>query len=202
MLAPDPLYPAGFDRIADAWAASRTTFTPGLERNLAALVASLPPGAAVVDAGCGSGLPVARHLVEVGFHVTGLDASARQLDHARQLVPEATFVHGDLRTAELDGPFDAIVAWDVVFHLPRADHAGVFRRFHDWLQPGGRLLLSAGGSGSGDFTSEMFGVPFFYSGHAPKETLRLLEAAGFRIEHFEVDDPSSRGHVAILATCG
>jgi cyclopropane fatty-acyl-phospholipid synthase-like methyltransferase len=196
---PAALDPAGYDRIADAWAAARTAFTPGLERNLAALIAPLPPGASVLDAGCGSGRPVAHHLDARGLRVTGLDASAALLAHARANVPAATFLHGDLRTADPGGPFDALVAWDVLFHVPRADHAAVLQRFHGWLHPGGRLLMSAGGSASEDFTSEMFGVPFFYSGHAPEETLRLLAAAGFALERAEVDDPSSRGHVAIRA---
>jgi hypothetical protein len=45
----------------------------------------------------------------------------------------------------------------------------------------------------------MFGHTFFYSGYEPDETVRLLEAAGFTVELCEVDDPSSRGHVAIVA---
>jgi hypothetical protein len=45
----------------------------------------------------------------------------------------------------------------------------------------------------------MHGETFFYSAHAPSEALRLLEGVGFRVEHWEVDDPSSRGHIAVLA---
>src|SRR5262249_16281640 len=56
-----------------------------------------------------------------------------------------------------------------------------------------------GGSGDAGFTSEMHGETFFYSGHEPREALQLLAAAGFEVEHWEVDDPSSRGHIAVLA---
>src|SRR5262245_66075362 len=48
----------------------------------------------------------------------GLDGSARMLELARRAVPGAVFRHGDIRTAEVGGPFDAIVAWDSVFHIP------------------------------------------------------------------------------------
>ena len=34
----------------------------------------------------------------------------------------------------------------------------------------------------------------------PVDAARLLEAEGFRIDLREVDDPSSRGHVVIIAT--
>jgi hypothetical protein len=44
----------------------------------------------------------------------------------------------------------------------------------------------------------MFGHKFFYSGYEPQVTRVLLEAAGFEIELWEVDDPTSRGHVAAV----
>jgi hypothetical protein len=54
-------------------------------------------------------------------------------------------------------------------------------------------------SGGEGFTSEMFGHTFFYSGYGPDVARRLLEAAGFEVELWEVDDPSSRGHIAVIA---
>jgi hypothetical protein len=46
----------------------------------------------------------------------------------------------------------------------------------------------------------MLGETFFYSGHDPAESLRLLRMAGFDILHAEIDDPSSPGHLAVLAS--
>ncbi|MBX9579077.1 MAG: class I SAM-dependent methyltransferase [Gemmataceae bacterium] len=163
------------------------------------MVGSLPAGAAVLDVGCGCGRPIAEYLAGRGFRVTGLDGSARLLDHARRAVPAAAFVHGDMRTADPGGPFDAAVAWDSVFHLPRPDQTSMFARLAGWLVPGGRLLIALGGSADDGFTSDMHGETFFYSGHAPAHALRLLAAAGFAVEHWAVDEPSSRGHVAVLA---
>lgn len=130
--------------------------------------------------------------------MTGVDASAALLEIAQREIPEARFLRGDMRLAEPGGPFDAIVAWDTVFHLPRADHASIFARFAGWLKPSGRLLLSLGAS-EWEGTSEMLGETFFYSGHEQAENCRLLGEAGFELLHWEVDDPSSRGHLAILA---
>jgi hypothetical protein len=45
----------------------------------------------------------------------------------------------------------------------------------------------------------MFGQTFFYDAYAPDVARQLLEAAGFEIDVWEVDDPSSRGHVAVIA---
>ena len=60
---------------------------------------------------------------------------------------------------------------------------------------------SASVDASGDgFTSEMFGQEFYYSGYAPEITRGLLESAGFKIDVWEVDDPSSLGHIAVVAS--
>ena len=193
-----------YDRIAEAWAKGRAAAGadfPG-RRFLDRLLAPLAPGAHVLDVGCGCGEPVAAHLCARGFRVTGLDASARMLERARQAVPAATLVLGDLRAADPGSPFDAAVAWDSVFHVPRAEHAAVFGRLRSWLRPGGRLLVSLGASDAEGFTSAMMGERFFYSGHAPAEALDLLCRAGFAVEHWEVDDASSRGHAAVLAVAG
>jgi cyclopropane fatty-acyl-phospholipid synthase-like methyltransferase len=187
-----------YDRAAGRWEATRGEATPALRRLLDEFLAELPPGAAVLDVGCGSGVPVARALADAGCRVTGLDVSARLLDVARRAVPSAAFVHGDMRVAEPGGPFDGLVAWDSVFHVPRADHAALFRRFRGWLRDGGLLLLALGGS-AWEGTSDMLGETFFYSGHDLEVALRLLRDAGFVVRRAEVDDPGSRGHVAVLA---
>ena len=66
-----------------------------------------------------------------------------------------------------------------------------------WLVPNAPLLLSLGGS-EGEFVAPMFGLDFFYSAHSPEVSLALLEEAGFEILLAELDDPSSRGHLAVL----
>jgi hypothetical protein len=108
-------------------------------------------------------------------------------------------VFGDMRATNPVGPFDAIVAWDSVFHLPRADHPAVSARFYTRLTPGGRVLLSLGVTAEEGFTSGMHGETFFDSGNDPADAMRLLASAGFAVEHREVDDPSPRRHVAALA---
>jgi cyclopropane fatty-acyl-phospholipid synthase-like methyltransferase len=93
--------------------------------------------------------------------------------------------------------YDGIIAWDSIFHIPKTQHAALFDNMHRWLRPGAPLLLSLGGS-EGEFTAPMFNVEFFYSGHAPDVAATLLREAGFDILLSEIDDPSSRGHLAVL----
>lgn len=169
------------------------------------VLGGLPPGAKVLDLGCGTGNPVAAHVARKGFHVVGLDQSGKMLEIAKRVVPEAELIHADMVGTELKGKFAAAIAWDSIFHVERKHHAAIYRKLSASLYAGGRLLLSLGGSDAEDsagaegFTSEMFGHTFFYSGYRPKVARSLLEAEGFEIELWEVDDPSSRGHVAVIA---
>jgi cyclopropane fatty-acyl-phospholipid synthase-like methyltransferase len=190
---------ASYDRIADVWQQSRAGGPFREQALVERFLSGLPQGGRILDLGCGCGEPITRFLIAAGFEVVGVDSAARLLEYARHAVPEATFLLGDMRTVDLGGSFHGIVAWDSVFHIPRAVHAALFARIARWLEPGGRLLLSLGGTAEEGFTSEMHGATFFYSGHEPEEAFGLLRAAGFRIEHSEVDDVSSRGHVAVVA---
>jgi trans-aconitate methyltransferase len=205
-----------YDQIAEQWH-SHIRAQGYIDRVLGyvdLLVKGLQPGVKVLDLGCGTGKPVARYLVEKGFRVTGIDQSKKMLEIARQEVPEAEFIHGDMIDVQLTQGFSAAIAWDSIFHVERKHHSGIFHKLANSLEPGGRLLVSVGGSGAEStaeefaasydavaegFTSEMFGHTFFYSGYEPRVTRSLLEAAGFEIEVWEIDDPSSRGHVAIIA---
>lgn len=186
-----------YDLIADEWYALDRGF--GARVYVDEILARLAPGAHVLDLGCGTGIPIARHVAERGFRVTGVDSSARMLEMARRAVPRAEFVQCDMLEVRLPQPVAAIIAWDSVFHVDRRRHAAVFGVMRSLLESGGWLLMSAGGSSEEGFESEMFGQSFYYSGYEPAETVQLLTEAGFEVERCEVDDPSSRGHVALIA---
>jgi SAM-dependent methyltransferase len=200
-----------YDHIAEQWN-SNFRGQAYLDRVLGyvdVVLEGLEPQARVLDLGCGTGTPIAEHLVEKGFRVVGVDQSEKMLEIARLAVPEAEFVHRDMIDVELADGFGAAIAWDSIFHVERKHHSDIFHKLAQSLEHGGRLLLSVGGSGAGNseagnseaggFTSEMFGYTFFYSGHEPGVARKLLEAEGFEIEVWEVDDPSSRGHIAVIA---
>lgn len=202
-----------YDHIAEQWHAN-TQGQAYLERVLGyvdRILDGLPSGAKVLDLGCGTGNPIARYIVQRGYDVIGVDESKKMLEIAKEVAPEAKFIHGDMVDIEFADKFAGAVAWDSVFHVERKHHSTFYRKLANSLQVGGRLLLSVGGSDAeGDptsdnksdaegFTSEMFGQTFFYSGYEPKVARRLLEAEGFEIDVWEVDDPSSRGHIAVIA---
>lgn len=178
---PARLVAAGYDAVADAYAALEDDSSPWpRERWVADLVARLPAGAVVLDLGCGSGVPVARGLVEAGFDVTGVDVSAEQVRRARSTVPEATFRVADMRVLSLsEARFDAVVSLYAIEHVPRAEHAEIYRKIRHWLRPGGLLLLATEDADVEEAVGAWLGAPMFFSAAPAAETRRLVRAAGF-----------------------
>jgi 2-polyprenyl-3-methyl-5-hydroxy-6-metoxy-1,4-benzoquinol methylase len=112
---------------------------------LADLHRRLPAASAVLDLGCGCGVPVARFLANAGHRVTGVDISEVQVERARRLVPTGTFLQAD--ATELSLPpesFDAVVCLYALIHMPLTEQPQLIRRIATSLRPGGWLLVTVG----------------------------------------------------------
>ena len=183
----------GYDAIGERyleWSSDHTVRLAWLNT----LREAVPPPARVLDLGCGAGVPVARWLVDAGYTVTGIDISEGQITLARQFVPDATFVVGDMSTVLFDpAAFDAVVALYSITHVARDRHAELLRRIHSWLRPGGHLLASLGAGDSPDWTGPWLGAEMFFSHFDAATNRRMLEAAGFAIEHDELVQETEDG---------
>lgn len=187
---------AGYDALATRyvdWSARATD--PGRERYLAEFMHRLPGGAPVLDLGSGAGIPSTQRLA-TRFSVTGVDVSAAQLDAARRNVPGGTFIRADMSVVEFpDHAFDGVTALYAVSHLPRDEHAALFRRVARWLCPNGLFLATLGARDSPDWLGDWLGQPMFFSSFDAAENRRLLRAAGFELlldEVIETVEPEGR----------
>jgi SAM-dependent methyltransferase len=170
---------AGYDAMADTWEkwSSQVEGDPRAAW-LDELLAVLPSEARVVELGCGNGTRETRVLAE-RTQLTGVDLSEEQLRRAREHVPGAEFIRGDLTTIEFErGSLDAVVAFYVLNHVPRELLTGLFERIHAWLRPGGHLLAVLGARDVEGWQGEWLGVPMFFSSYAPETNTQLLRHAG------------------------
>jgi len=168
-----------YNAIAPSWDAARAVFY-GRERDyLETLLCGLPAGAKVLDLGCGTGRPIAEHILAAGHALTGIDQSEALLALARERFPQATWIHTRIESFSTEERFHAIVCWDALFHIDRTMHETLLRRFRAMLLPGGRMMLTCGGSEHPAFTDTMFGQPFHYDSHPPETVLEMLTGLGF-----------------------
>jgi ubiquinone/menaquinone biosynthesis C-methylase UbiE len=186
-----------YDRIA-GWFDQQRTRTLIEQPWLDALTGTLPPGASILDLGCGTGEPILRYLIERHYVVTGIDASAAMLAIARRRFPDTQFVLADMRHLALEARFDAIVAWHSLFHLPHADQRAMFAIFARHLRPGG-LLMFTSGSEHGETWSENGGEALYHASLDRAEYRSLLEAHGFQVVRHIQDDAVCGGATVWMA---
>ncbi len=170
----------GYDAIGVAYSAERQKDQQSLPL-VRELIDRLLTGADVLDAGCGSGVPVTMALSN-HFDVTGVDISETQLELARRSIPHANFVCRDM--TELDfpaGSFDAICSFYAIIHIPREEHGPLLLNFQRMLKPGGLLLVCMGASDWPGEVEEFYGAPMYWSHFDAQTNLRMVREAGFAV---------------------
>jgi SAM-dependent methyltransferase len=131
--------------------------------------------------------------------VLGIDISDEQIRRARRNVPSATFQRANFADVDLpSSSLDDVTAFYSLTHVPRDEHAALFREIARWLRPVGYLLATLSGGGETDGRQDDFiGVPVYFSGYSPETNRGLLNGAGFEllidevIEMTEPEGPSS-----------
>jgi SAM-dependent methyltransferase len=159
-------------------------------RHISFLSGELPPGARVLDVGCGRGVILAA-LAELGLEVHGVEMSA---EAARGADPRAEIrIAPRLAEAGYEAAFfDEVLVWHVLEHL--RDPRETLQEIQRILRPGGRLVVavpnfaSAQARWAGDAWFHLDLPRHLY--HFPLPALRrLLTGTGFDIEsehHFSL----------------
>jgi 2-polyprenyl-3-methyl-5-hydroxy-6-metoxy-1,4-benzoquinol methylase len=190
---------SGYDLIAEQYLATKSGEDPLALGALEDLASLLPPAAAVLDLGCGAGVPATRWLADRGFAVTGVDVSARQLDLARSRVPGASFIKADMAEVDFEpGAFDAVVAFHSIIHVPRTEHPALLGRIHRWLKPEGAFLatMTITDYEGRDEDWEGWGAPMLWSHYDGDTNVAMLREAGFGIRYAEPRAGGGTGHEA------
>ena len=175
-----------YERHAAAWDRQRGRDMhekPWLDRFLALI----PPGASILDIGCGMAEPVAAYLLECGHAVTGIDSSRSLIAMARERFPTQQWIVADMRALDLNRRFDALLAWHGFFHLSPDDQRPMFARFAAHAKPGAPLMFTSG-CAQGETIGAWQGEPLYHGSLDPAGYRTLLEENGFElIAHVERD---------------
>jgi ubiquinone/menaquinone biosynthesis C-methylase UbiE len=171
---------AGYNKIALSYATARTDDSDDLQL-LNLLVGRLPKGATVLDAGCGSGYPVAQFLAKF-FHVVGMDFAEKQIHLARERVPDATFVCGELSNMPFrKDSFDAVCSYYAIIHVPRQVHLKLLRDMHRILRMSGLVLLCMGAGDLPRDIDDYHGAKMYWSHYDSKTNLQMMNQSKFEI---------------------
>lgn len=186
-----------YQRHANAFDAARTRglFERGWLDRFAGL---LPRGGSILDIGCGCGEPIARHLIERGFALTGIDSSPAMIALCRSRFPTHAWTVADMRRLALRQTFDGLLAWDSVFHLTGDDQRAMFANFSVHAAPGAALMFTSGPA-AGEAIGSFQGEPLYHASLDPGEYTHLLAANGFDVVAHMAEDPDCGGHTVWLA---
>jgi SAM-dependent methyltransferase len=188
-----------YDRIADWWDDQEGQSTAGIQFVRSAIKLSANKGKAL-DVGCGSSGRIITALLDAGFQVTGIDVSEAMIEHARKRHPGSHFILGDICEWQPQEQYDAIIAWDSIFHVPYSAQRRVVAKLCEALAEGGVILFTAGGV-DGEIVGQMRGQDFYYSSLAEVEYLRIMNEHGCKCVLMQRDQYPEE-HVVFIGAKG
>ncbi len=169
---------SSYNACADAYNAQRTVE----HRELDLFSSYLKEGSAILDVGCGSGVPVTLRLSS-RFCVTGVDISDRMIELAKAKVSKAEFVRANILDVDFaESSFDAIISFYALFHIPREDQPDLLRQFYKWMKPGGLIFVTYARGGykvPGYTEDDFFGTRMYWSNFSFERFRELMSMSGF-----------------------
>jgi SAM-dependent methyltransferase len=135
----------GYEQIAPDFIEARGRSRSGVGANMVAVWArALPAAAAILDLGCGPGVPISETLVNAGFQVFGVDASPTMVAAFRTRFPQLAVQCAAAEDADFFGRrFDGIVAWGLIFLLDAGTQRRLIAKMAGALRTGGSMLFTA-----------------------------------------------------------
>jgi 2-polyprenyl-3-methyl-5-hydroxy-6-metoxy-1,4-benzoquinol methylase len=186
----------GYEEIASIFISRRGQNVSGIGASAVAdWSETLPHGASVLDLGCGTGVPITQTLMERGFDVYGVDASASMVAAFRARFPTTPVECAAVEDSNFFGrTFAGVVAWGLFFLLDAEDQRRLIAKVAAVLPSGGRFLFTAP-SQSCSWTDVMTDRTSISLGH--DEYRNTLEAEGLSLVGTLRDEGENHYYLAL-----
>ena len=190
-----------YDRIARDYALDHANDRWGHDL-IKQMLARLPRGGRILDAGCGFGRECA-YIASRGYKVIGIVFSGGMIREARRRFPHIAF-----RTMRLERltfaprSFDGIIARSSLLHISKSRIPVVLRGIVRVLKPSGSIYIAVKeGSGERWVTEADYGYPYqrFFSYFRYKEMAALLKKAGLNVKKYKHIRQGSTGRLQFIA---
>ncbi|HET6877425.1 MAG TPA: methyltransferase domain-containing protein [Jatrophihabitans sp.] len=160
----------------------RNEIPPPLRALLERIVARVASGARCLEIGSGPGLE-ADFLEGLGVRVTRTDAASAFVRMMRDAGHDARRL--DIRTDDLGGPWDLVLANAVLLHLSRTEFAAAVRKVHEALASDGCFALTLKEGDGEEWHTRKLGLPRHFTYWREPRLRAELDAAGWRVESLE-----------------
>lgn len=188
----------GYNQAAGNYLKGRDQFKN--DKYLQKLSQLLKPKSTILDIGCGAGIPIDSFLIDKGHQVIGIDISEKQIELAKNNVPEGRFEVKDMSDLkESEYQVDAIISFYAIFHTSRETHPTLFKKINSFLPIGGLILVSMGSSDWEGKESNFFGTEMYWSHYGQDKNRQIIQNTGFNIILDEIDTTGGEKHQIILA---
>jgi 2-polyprenyl-3-methyl-5-hydroxy-6-metoxy-1,4-benzoquinol methylase len=162
----------------------------------------LPPGAKILDLGCGPG-NIAKFMADKDqdYKITGIDFSQEMIDFAKSNVPEAEFFVADIRQlVGLCEQYDAVIASFCIVHLLDDETMGLISKISGMLKQGGLLYLSCMEGKEAGFETTSFSPDnyIFFNYYSEEFIKDALTQNGLALDQYwRQDYPEPNGGITI-----
>jgi SAM-dependent methyltransferase len=130
----------GYEQVATFMRARNPLIGPATVRQWSKV---LSRGTAILDLGCGHGVPISQALIDEGFVIYGVDASPSLITAFRERFPNARTECAAVEESEFFcRTFNGIVAWGLTFLLPPDVQTTLIGKVARALNPGGKFLFT------------------------------------------------------------
>lgn len=148
----------------------------------------LPKKSKILDVGSGPG-QFAKHMIEKGFEVIGIDFSKEMVAIAKEKVPGVDFRHMDMRQLDFpDKSFDGVLSAYSLIHIPSEQVLATLKSFHRILKTGGYIEIVVQKGHADKIIDEPFmpSEKMFFNFFTEKRISKFLEDAEFKVLSHEI----------------